>query len=126
LLFTTLWCIFNKWSKPSKSSYRNPNLGLATKARVCKVVGQEGSPRVASHAPESHISCSQEWKRMREWTFTLPSELSFWELKSQWTPKFSEGNFRGHNPLDWRVIYIIGKLLKLRCLKWACMTHLDI
>jgi hypothetical protein len=28
--------------------------------------------------------------------------------------------------LDWRVIYIIGKILKLRCLKWAHMTHLDI
>jgi len=28
--------------------------------------------------------------------------------------------------MDWRFFYIIEKLLKLRCLKWACMTHLDI
>jgi hypothetical protein len=28
--------------------------------------------------------------------------------------------------MDWGVIYIIGKLLKLRCLKWARITHLDI
>jgi hypothetical protein len=28
--------------------------------------------------------------------------------------------------MDWEVFYIIGKLLKRRCLKWACMTHLDI
>jgi hypothetical protein len=28
--------------------------------------------------------------------------------------------------MDWEVFYIIGNLLKLRCLKWACMTHLDI
>jgi len=28
--------------------------------------------------------------------------------------------------MDWRVLYIIEKLLKLRCLKWACITHLDI
>jgi len=28
--------------------------------------------------------------------------------------------------MDWRFLYIIGKLLKPRCLKWACMTHLDI
>jgi hypothetical protein len=28
--------------------------------------------------------------------------------------------------MDWRVIYIIEKLLKLRCLKWARITHLDI
>jgi hypothetical protein len=26
----------------------------------------------------------------------------------------------------WKVLYIIGKLLKLRCLKWACITHLNI
>ncbi len=25
-----------------------------------------------------------------------------------------------------KFFYIIGKLLKCRCLKWACMTHLDI
>jgi hypothetical protein len=28
----------------------NPSLGLATKARACKVAGQEGSPGVTSHA----------------------------------------------------------------------------
>jgi len=28
--------------------------------------------------------------------------------------------------MDWRVLYTIGKLLKCKCLKWACMTHLDI
>jgi hypothetical protein len=28
--------------------------------------------------------------------------------------------------MDWRVFYISGKLLKRRCLKCACMTHLDI
>jgi hypothetical protein len=28
--------------------------------------------------------------------------------------------------LDWIFIYINGKLLKHRCLKWAHMTHLDI
>jgi hypothetical protein len=28
--------------------------------------------------------------------------------------------------MDWGVFYIIENLLKLRCLKWACITHLDI
>jgi hypothetical protein len=28
--------------------------------------------------------------------------------------------------LNWGVIYIIRKFLERRCLKWACMTHLDI
>jgi hypothetical protein len=32
---------------------------------------------------------------------------------------------QGSNPLNWRITYIIVNLLKLRCLKWACMTHLD-
>ncbi len=31
----------------------NPSLGLATKARACKVTGQEGSPRVTSCAHEN-------------------------------------------------------------------------
>jgi hypothetical protein len=44
-------------------------------------------------------------------------------MDSQWTPESSKGDFRGQNPLDWRVIYIMGNLLKQRCLKWARMTH---
>jgi hypothetical protein len=39
---------------------RNPSLGLMTKARACKVVGQEGSPRVTSRAPGS----AKEWEGM--------------------------------------------------------------
>jgi hypothetical protein len=31
----------------------------------------------------------------------------------------------GQNPLDWKVSYIIEKLLERRCLKGAHMTHLD-
>jgi hypothetical protein len=27
--------------------------------------------------------------------------------------------------MDWRFIYIIGKILKCKCLKWACMTNLE-
>jgi len=35
----------------------NPNLGLATKARAYKGTGQEGSPRVTSHAPKNVREC---------------------------------------------------------------------
>jgi len=35
----------------------NPNLGLATKARACKVASQEESPRITSHAPGSLGKC---------------------------------------------------------------------
>jgi hypothetical protein len=57
-------------------------------------------------------------------SLTFSSELPLWELESQWTPKFSENNFKGQNPLDWSVIYIIKKKLERKCLKWARMTHL--
>jgi hypothetical protein len=41
------WCL----------SYRNPNLGLATKARACEGAGQEGSPGITFHAPGSAREC---------------------------------------------------------------------
>jgi hypothetical protein len=66
--------------------------------------------------------CGRVWER----TLTRPSELPFWEFESWWTPKSLENNFRGQNPLYREVLYIIGKLLERRCLKWACTTHLDI
>jgi hypothetical protein len=47
-------------------------------------------------------------------------------MESQWTPKFSESDFRGQNSMDYYVLYIIGKFLERRCLKWAHITHLDI
>ncbi len=50
----------------------NLSLGLATKARACKVVGQEGSPGVKEN--------------VREWTLTLPKELPLWEVESSWSP----------------------------------------
>jgi hypothetical protein len=68
---------------------------------------------------------SRVQKSVKKWTLTLPSELPFWELESQWTPEFSKGDFRGKNSLDWNIPYIIEKLLECRCLKWARMTHLD-
>jgi len=37
----------------------NPSLGLATKVRACKVVGQEGSPGVKPHALGSARECER-------------------------------------------------------------------
>jgi hypothetical protein len=31
----------------------------------------------------------------------------------------------GQNSLNWKFPYIIRKLLECKCLKWACITHLD-
>jgi hypothetical protein len=44
----------------------------------------------------------------------------------EWTPKFSKLDSKGQNPFPWIFFYIIGKLLKYRCLKWARIAHLDI
>jgi hypothetical protein len=63
-------------------------------------------------------------ENVKEWTHTFPSELSFRELESQWIPKSLEGDCKGQSSLNWEFHYIIGKLLKLKFLKWACMTHL--
>jgi hypothetical protein len=75
----------------------NLSLGPATKARACKVAGQE-------RKPGSHISTPRSAKEC--------------EGMNPHTPKWK--------PLDLIIFYIIGKLLKRRCLKWARMTHLDI
>jgi hypothetical protein len=81
-------------------------------------VGQVWRPGVTFHAPGSVGEC----EGMNP---TLPSELPLWELESLWTPEFSESHCKGQNPLDWKVPYIIEKLLKRMCPKWAHMTHLD-
>jgi len=80
----------------------NPSLGLATKARVCKGASQEG-------ARESHFMLLGVQESVREWTLTLPNELPFWELESQWTSESLEGDYRGQNSLDWKVPYIIAR-----------------
>jgi hypothetical protein len=90
-----------------------------TKAKACKVVGQE-------EAWESHFMLSGVQKSVREWTFTFPSEFPYWELESRWIPESSENNCKGQNKMDWKVFYTIRKLLERRCLKWARLTHLDI
>jgi len=41
----------------TNSLCRNPSLGLATKAKGCKVVGQERSPGIMSHAPGNAREC---------------------------------------------------------------------
>jgi hypothetical protein len=46
--------------------------------------------------------------------------------KSFGTPENSELDCRGQNTSHWGIIYTVGKVLKCRCPKWPCMSHLDI
>jgi hypothetical protein len=52
------------------------------------------------------------------------SHVGSWSPK--WTPESSKRDCRGQNSSPGKVIYIIGKLLKRKCLKWARMAHLNI
>jgi len=47
-------------------------------------------------------------------------------MESQWTPEILESDFRSQNSMACDVLYIIGKLLELRCLKLDHIAHLDI
>jgi hypothetical protein len=98
---------------------RNPSLGLATEARGCKVVGQEGDPgalhmllgaqRVRGHEP-SHSQVN--------------SHVGSWSPER--TPKSSERDCTGQNSLRRGVLYTIEKILKCKCKKWDLISHLDI
>jgi hypothetical protein len=52
------------------------------------------------------------------------SHVGSWSPK--WTPESSKRDYRGQNPLPRRVLYIIGKILKVLCLKWVCIAHSNI
>ncbi len=98
----------------------NLSIRFVTKARACKVVGQE-------RKLDSHISCSQECKRVWGNDPSCSQVNSHFESQSlKWTLEFLESNYRGQNSMNWGIPYIIGKILKRRCLKWVRMTHLNI
>jgi hypothetical protein len=103
----------------SMACCRNPNLGLATKAKTCIGADREWSPRVTFHALGSLGKCEGMNPHTPKWVLILGVGVPM----DSW---IFRGWFRNKKSLDWKVPYIIGKLLKLRCLKWACMTHLGI
>jgi hypothetical protein len=94
-------------------------LGSRPRQGGCKVAGQQGSSGVTFHV----VGSAKECERMNPHT---PEWIPCWELESKWIPRIFKAQLQGLNPSVWRVIYIIEKLLKRRCLKWAHMTHLDI
>ncbi len=55
---------------------------------------------------------------------THTPEMGPWE--SSETLEILEFDYKGQNTSSWGVLHVIGKLLKCRCRKWLCMSHLDI
>ncbi len=98
---------------------RNLRLGFATKARACKGAGEEGSLGITSCAPGRVGECEGMTPHTPKGVLILGVgvPVDFFE--------FSKNDYKGQNPMDWGVHYLIGKLLEFRCVKWACMTHLD-
>jgi hypothetical protein len=70
-----------------------------------------------------HVVChNPTLKECEDEAHTL--EMGTWE--SSMTPETSKFDCKGQNTLHWNVLYIIRKLSKCRCRKWARMGHLDI
>ncbi len=83
---------------------RNSSLGLATKTRGCKAMGQMGDLEVTLHAPGNA-------KSVRELTLTVPNELPWWELESQmdsqnFKERFHESKLNGlwHSLYHWKAV----------------------
>jgi len=62
------------------------------------------------------------WVKCGDESHTLKSG----DLESSGTHENSKLDCRGQNTSHWGVLYINEKVLKRRCPKWPCMSHLDI
>jgi hypothetical protein len=54
----------------------------------------------------------------------MNSHVGNWSFK--WIPESSKRDCKGQNPSPWGFLYIIVKLLKFTCPKWARIAHLNI
>ncbi len=61
---------------------------------------------------------------LEEWGWNSHSRNG--DLGVHGTFKILKFDYRGQNTSPWGVLYIIGKLLKRKCWKWAHMSHLKI
>ncbi len=97
----------------------NLTFGLVTKAKGLQECRPRGSPGVTSHIRRSVRKCEGVNLHTPKVTFTLGDGVP---VNSQ---NFRE-RFQGQNLMACGVLYIIGKLVKLICLKWVRIAHLDI
>jgi hypothetical protein len=111
---------FLRFTKPFTTSKdlkcRNPNLGLVTKARTCKVASQDRSPRVTSHTLRSAKECEGVNPHTPKWTPILgvgiPNELLIfkeqWQGQTHWIKAFlisleSSWNVNISNGFEWPI-----------------------
>jgi hypothetical protein len=82
-------------------------------------VGQEGDQESLHMLPGAQRVWGNEPSHSQ-----VNSHVGSWSPER--TPESSERNCRGQNSSPRIVPYTIKKLLNRRCLKWACIVHLDI
>ncbi len=82
-------------------------------------------PRVK---PSSRTSCSWKIESMGKWELNIhtPKRTSISGVKVTMDSRIFKNRLQESKPMGLRSPYIIGNLLERRCLKWVCMTHLDI
>jgi hypothetical protein len=78
----------------------------------------------------SHVDITKIWKLNHYFNHNYVFKICWCDHESTWFDMESlfQSTFNplGKNPMNWGFIYIIRNLLKLTCLKWACIAHLDI
>jgi len=113
----------SRYSISNNGYMSQPHYWLATKARGLQVCGPISRPG-------SHITCSRECKECVRVSPHTPKWTPMLGVGESWspkrTPKTSESILRGQNSMAWCALYINGKILKCRCLKWARIAHLGI
>ncbi len=98
-------------------------LGSRPRQKGLQGCGPRGSLGVTSETPGSVGECEGVSHHTPKATLTLGDGVP---VDSRCTSKISETNLKGQNSMACGVLYIIEKLLELRCLKWARIAHLDI
>jgi len=81
--------------------YKHPHNQIVT-TLILGLWSRQGLAKVwvKNEVEESYFMFLRVYESVREWTHTFSSELSFWELESQWTLKFSKGDDKGQNLLN--------------------------
>jgi len=90
-----------------------------TKAKGLQGCGPRESPGVTSHTLGSLGKCEGVNLHTPKATSTLGDGIPV-------DSRNFRKQFRGQNSMNYGVLYIIENLSELRCLKWACIAHLDI
>jgi hypothetical protein len=75
------------------------------------------------HAHQLVYTCRNPTSKECEDDTHIPE---MWTWESSRIPEYLELDCKSEKTSPWGVLYTIGKVLKCKCQKWPCMSHLDI